>query len=357
MKSFKHFLNESIVDQFLAVKEQALKAKAVVDQHNAKPSIVSRLTNLKPSITVKMPGQGVNANMKSPNPRMSYVASAAMAPIPKIAGAYNEIFKMSSSKINRSGPADNDTINTIAHELAHSYQHETQNKNTKQRISNRAKKTIGTLAAAAVSAAHIGGIHTHDITSAAMSAATIGAWGLIGSLAAPFTGLVKTSKPRSKKMSGNIVQRIGKRIGLMKLNRRDRNKKKFNETRHPYWNSDVEANARVIGHAVEHLHDYHHQMARHLALDWNHEPGKMISDFRNKHMKAFEDSEKDRPVSKSVRAHMKKQFGRILQHHENQLPKDLHTDSVAVEYFNKHHGDFAAIGKERQARHDAIYKQ
>ena len=83
----------------------------------------------------------------------------------------------------------------------------------------------------------------------------------------------------------------------------------------------------------------------------------MISDFRNMHMKAFEDSEKDLPVSKSVRAHMKKQFGRILQYHEDQLPKDLHTDSVAVEYFNKHHGDVAAIGKERQAHHDAIYKQ
>ena len=73
-------------------------------------------------------------------------------------------------------------------------------------------------------------------------------------------------------------------------------------------------------------------------------------------MKAFEDSEKDRPVSKSVRAHMKKQFGRILQHHENQLPKDLHTDSVAQEYFNTH-GDAAALAKEHEAHHDAIYKQ
>ena len=357
MKSFKHFLNESIVDQFLAVKEQALKAKAVVDQHNAKPSIVSRLTNLKPSVNAKMPGRGVNANIKSPNPKMSYVAGALMSSIPKLQGYYNEIFKMSSSKINKSGTADNNTTNTIAHELAHSYQHETQNKNTKQIISNRAKKTIGALTGAAVSAAYLGHPIAHDIPSAAMSAAAIGAWGLVGSMASPFSGTLKYSTPRSKKMSGNIVQRIGKRIGLMKLNRRDRNKKKFNETRHPYWNSDLEANARVIGHAVEHLHDYHHQMARHLALNWNNEPGKMISDFRNKHMKAFEDSEKDRPVSKSVRAHMKKQFGRILQHHEDQLPKDLHRDSVAHDYFNKHHGDFAAIGKEHEARHDAIYKQ
>jgi hypothetical protein len=82
----------------------------------------------------------------------------------------------------------------------------------------------------------------------------------------------------------------------------------------------------------------------------------MISEFRNKHMKAFEDSEKDRPVSKSVRAHMKKQFGRILQHHEDQLPKDLHTDSVAQEYFNTH-GDAAVLAKELEAHHNAIYKQ
>ena len=360
MKSFKHFLNESIVDQFLAVKEQALKAKAVVDQHNAKPSIVSRF--LTPVIRVGMPGQGLNADRKISNPSIKHTITRDKA----FVGRYSPPRRTSSSYVrkadtNRTPMSDYGMKSTLGHELAHSYQHEAQLKNTKikPRISWPGKIGLASLGAAA--AAQFVPMHS---TGMAIGKGII-MGGILGAgIIPPRTVDMKSSKPKYKKMSGST-----------KLSRSDKRKQKYNDrltaskfrpdnathglnaSGAEYYDEDIEANARVIGHAVANLHDYHHQMARHIALNWNHEPGKMISDFRNTHMKAFEDSEKDLPVSKSVRAHMKKQFGRILQYHEDQLPKDLHTDSVAVEYFNKHHGDVAAIGKGRQAHHDAIYKQ
>jgi predicted SprT family Zn-dependent metalloprotease len=357
-------LDESIVDQYLTIRQKTLDAMPLVTEfQNKKRGVLSRVGSLftEPVIRASMPGQGVNANNKGISPKV--INALKFTPHSKLGGVYYPTSKYSDTKLSyRNDSLDHkEVMGVLAHELAHSYQHQARLKNRSPisaKISKILNPTTGAIAGAmstiplSISDPFV---QRHPIFGGVMAGVggALGfSTGLLPSITDQFTS-PKTRTPRPKKMSGNILQRAGKQLGLVKLSRSDRKKKKYNailakpielrQAKLNYWENADEINSRVIGHAVQHLHNYHYELARDMhdnmksnakTPNVQNPVSNVIEETRKRHIQNFQII--SAPLGKSEAKHATKQFERIIRHHESELPTDIHTPTGQRAYVEKH---------------------
>jgi len=319
--SFKQYINESVVDQYLAVRDQTDKAMKVVDdyQKTKKGGILHKLLPrfFRPAVQSSMPGQGVNASREAKTPKI------VSFPRGEFGGLYKHRSRSSQSTISKTPYS---TSSTIAHELAHSYQHEAQDtkgnipnppyavekQSKKQKLKQKLQTIKNSIIRGTVGA----------VTAGGAQAAMGGGFGYTATGAALGAGLG---------VAGSLVKDKSRKGELTKTSE--------------YWNDNKEVNSRLIGHAVEWLGGrisndnsgrriggYNNHIANYLKTSPEISSTDIISNMRKHAVFRFryiESNEGAGEVNNIITPkNMKKGmhgFRRILQHHEEQLPADIHT--------------------------------
>ena len=345
MKSFREYLrlNESVVDQYLAVRDETDKSIKVVDEyHKTKKSgfLDTVLPGFfKPALQSSMPGQGVNSSQKAITPKIASISNLRSG----IGGEYNPVTGIANSIVADPTQRD-DTQYVIAHELAHSYQHNAQYRNRKvnklpsRMLGDRKTPTptpLQNLISEFGTKKSIIGGSIGAVAGAA--AAASGAFDVGG--VTPFGGIVGVGLGAAYGALGTI---IGANIKTPP----------FDKNSSQYWNSDIEVNARAIGNSIKllggHAPDnsnpwrrmgsYNNRLANSLRDHPDYSSSDLISGARRTHLfrysitnMAGEGLVTPENVKKGTNV-----FGRILQHHEEQLPSDLHTPEGREAFIRAH---------------------
>ena len=334
--SFKSYINESIVDQYKAVRDQTDKAMKVVDdyQKTKKGGILHKLLPrfFRPAIKTSMPGQGVNASTEAKPPKIvSFPSFLGMG------GSHDPVTGSATSVID--SPPASATHDAVAHELAHSYQTNAQLKNTKVNRLSRVLRMTGKMLTRRDPYAK-SQTRKEKIKSIGdnVNKAVVG--GMIGGM---------SMIPHAGHMISGAALGATSAVVLPKA------LSKLNVTKTPeYWNSNIEVNSRLIGQAVTQLGGrlsddnsgrriggYNNLLADHLRQHPETSSSDMISLNRrvNTRMFIYSDNDSFRVNRLATQKTLKKgmhQFRRILQHHEEQLPADIHTPEGREAFIRTH---------------------
>jgi hypothetical protein len=323
MKSFKEYLrlNESIVDEYKEVRKQAIlgdqlvyKFKSTTNQ--VPSSLISYIPPVRPPEII-------------PNTRLSHDGS--------LPTHYSSDYRQAITDLKDANFVDNNS-----HELAHAYQHQAQITDNTRRFQLSPSELI-------ISA----GMSPFDNDNPL--------WKLsqkikqMRSRQPRLTGKDRQDRPSWASFTRNSAETRSDR----RKNKRDQDLKKggFDRGRPqykiPYINSDVEVNARIIGHAALNL-DFRRpdqpdttQHMREVAYALRRAPmntagtKSAILDVRKKSYESFKLSELDRadvgyPVSVQSLKKGMRQYTRLIQHHESELPSDLHTPEGREAFIRTH---------------------
>ena len=329
-KSYINYINESVVDQYLAVRDQTDNAMKVVDdyQKTKKGGILHKLLPrfFSPAVKTSMPGQGVNASREAkPSKIVSFPSFLGMG------GSHDPVTGSATSIIQ---PTNGDTQDTVGHELAHGYQTNAELKNTKVNRLSRVLRMTGKMLTRRDPYAK-SQTRKEKIKSIGdnVNKAVVG--GMMGGIA---------SMPHAHHMIAGAA--VGSLAGVaVPMAMRARNKTLTPE----YWNSNIEVNSRLIGHAVRHLGGklsddnsgrriggYNNYLANDLRARPEISSSDMIPAHRGGHIRVFRlNAKNDRNTQKTLKKGMH-QFHRILQHHEEQLPADIHTPEGREAFIRTH---------------------
>lgn len=381
MKSFKEYLklNESIVDQYKEVRKQARPGDQLLQQHNfdsgtdsPELSLFSHMGPLEGSVqktpTETRPariGNSTDIDVDTLGVVSSHVRAKDMT---LGAEGVSEKNPAETSLRTRKDFKDRSVggyVNTNSHELAHTYQQQAQIRDNSKKfgpITDSDKKILSL----SIDDAGEGGLFQHWRN---MAAARERANRIFGSksrqprLNPSFRGEEavnylndRSSSPREQQQAKYKVGSSEGGFGAWSTKTRSGKRKNKRDQkiinsgilgdgnsdtpfRDQYINSDVEVNARIIGHAGEHL-DFrpnlsNQDITRHMmsvADELQRHPTtkegvrSAIETVRNQSLDAFENSELHRRSSKDSLKKSTRQYTRLIQHHESELPSDLHTE-------------------------------
>lgn len=312
MKSFKEYLrlNESIVDQYKEVRKQAILGDQLVHTFNSTSNRVP--SSLISYISPDRPPEII------PNTRVS------RGSLPAGVAHYEPKFRQAITDLT-----DLDPITTNSHELTHAYQHQAQIRDNTRRFQLSPSEQILSVDMSPFD---------HDNPS----------WKL--------NQKIKQMKSREPRLTNNNStktrsdRRKNKRDQDLKQGGSDRGRDQY---KIPYINSDIEVNARVIGHAAGNL-DFRWpdqpdttQHMREVAYSLRRAPmntagtKSAILDVRKKSHESFRLSELARsdmgyPVSLQSLKKGMRQYTRLIQHHESELPSDIDTPEGRQAFIRTH---------------------
>ena len=383
MKSFKEYLrlNESIVDQYIEVRKQARPGDQLILQHNfdsgtdsPQLSLFSHMGPLEGSVqktpTETRPARIGNSTDIVDVDTLGAVSSHVRAKNMALgAEGVSENNPAETSLRTRKDFKDRSVggyVNTNSHELAHTYQQQAQIRDNSKKfepITDSDKKILSL----SIYDAPEGGLYQHlqQLNLARQRADRIfGSKSRQPRLSPSFRGEEavnylndRSSSPREQEIAKYMVGRSGGRFGAWSTKTRSGKRKNERDQniinsgilgdgnsdtpfRDQYINSDVEVNSRIIGHAGEHL-DFrpnlsNQDITRHMmsvADELQHHPTtkegvrSAIETVRNQSLDAFKNSEElDKRSSKDSLKKSTRQYTRLIQHHESELPSDLHTE-------------------------------
>ena len=357
MKSFKEYLrlNESVVDQYLAVRDETDKSMKVVDKYHKtkKGGFLDTVLPhfFKPVVKSSMPGQGVNSSQKATTPKIG--STLRFGSLDNNRGHYDPTTGIANTLLT--DRTQRDAIHyLIAHELAHSYQHNAQYRNIK--VNKLPSRMLGDRKTAVPPL--ISEFGTKKAIIGGSIGATVG--GTIGAVAGAIYAASAADAAGVEFDSGgaNPIGRIvgaglGAAHGALGTIIGARIKTPNYSSPSQYWNSDTEVNSRAIGNAVRllggHAPDdsnfplrrrdsYNHQLANSLIEHPYDSSSDLISRERMIHLFRYSKMDWDGEglVTPENVEKGKNIFGRILQHHEEQLPSDIHTPEGRQAFIRTH---------------------
>ena len=383
MKSFKEYLrlNESIVDQYIEVRKQARPGDQLILQHNfdsgTDSSLFSHIGPLEGSVQ-KTPTETRPARIGNTSSYMGGDAGSYRYPadllkrmaslgVKGVSEKDSEIFKDTIETHLRRDLSVGNHINSNSHELAHAYQHQAEIRDNLKRVGpmTDSDKKILSLPLKSVPRGDLFQ-HLQQLNLAKQRGERIFfKKSRIPRLNPSFRAKEaiefiddRTYRRNNEELLGMVGKSEGRfgawstktRSGKRK-NERDqkiidsgiygygppKSETPFNSQ---YINSDGEVNSRIIGHAGEHL-DFrpnlsNQDITRHMmsvADELQHHPTtkegvrSAIETVRNQSLDAFKNSEElDKRSSKDSLKKSTRQYTRLIQHHESELPSDLHTE-------------------------------
>lgn len=323
MKSFTEYLDESIVDQYKEVRAAARPGDALLQYHRG--SWPHTLETPHTGIDVSsdhmiFPGEFLPPVInRHPADNMdTSVGTQTM-------GHYDSQTEIPSVNLmgNKSWP---DMVNTNSHEIAHASQHQRQmyNRNGMDFLRDPHKDSIGNL--------------TRDEFKSFSSR--------MPRLATPDQMLVPKNSKRTARKRIKRNERIkdsGTLFGAPPTG------KNYN---YQYHNTDNEIGARVIGHAAEHMDmrsadkprttRHMRNLANHLVdtkgdfSDTKKHVQSAIEDVRRFHLAKFRKTEDKSIAQPRTLKKAMHQYGSLIQHHEEELPADIHTPEGRDAFIRAH---------------------
>ena len=317
MKSFiEHLLNESIVDQYKRVRAAAIPGDELMRsvEGTAWPS----RTSLFSKIDSEYWKNYINSNGGLGMQRFPVIWNHAKIGKPEnpidswAIGNYESEPQRAITDISN-GQYLGDKIQTNSHELAHAYQHERQ----MRKIDANGNTTRS-------------GFWANNMLERMPRLANRGP-------------TIKPTRSDRRKTKRNEKISVG---GLMSGS---------NNTRAQYYNSDIEINARVIGHAaanldrrldpdkpdttahMEELADHLFRSQRSDIPNTRRHVQTAIENVRAENLARFKKQEEQWQgiEPKSVKKAMH-QYGRLIQYHEEQLPEDIYTPEGRDSFIRTH---------------------
>ena len=382
MKSFKEYLrlNESIVDQYIEVRKQARPGDQLILQHNfdsgTDSSLFSHIGPLEGSVQ-KTPTETRPARIGNTSSYMGGDAGSYRYPadllkrmaslgVKGVSEKDSEIFKDTIETHLRRDLSVGNHINSNSHELAHAYQHQAEIRDNLKRVGpmTDSDKKILSLPLESVPRGDLFQ-HLQQLNLAKQRGERIfGKKSRIPRLNPSFRAKEaiefiddRTYRRNNEELLGMIGKSEG-RFGAWSTKTRSGKRKNERDQKiidsgiygggstkaetpfnSQYINSDGEVNSRIIGHAGEHL-DFrpnlsNQDITRHMmsvADELQHHPTtkegvrSAIETVRNQSLDAFKNSEELDRSSKDSLKKSTRQYTRLIQHHESELPSDLHTE-------------------------------
>ncbi len=326
MKSFTEYFNESIVDQYKEVRDAARPGDALLQYHRG--SLPHTLETPHTGIDVSnnhdmvFPGEFLHPVInRHPADNMdTSVGTQTM-------GHYDSQTEIPSVNLmgNKSWP---DMVNTNSHEIVHASQHQRQmyNRNGMDFLRDKGNniESIGDL--------------TYEKFKSFSSR--------MPRLATPDQMLVPKNSKRTARKRIKRNERI-KNSGT--FNGRPPTGKNYN---FQYHNTDNEIGARVIGHAAEYMDvrsadkptttAHMRDLAMHLVntrgnfSDTKKHVQSAIEGVRRVHLAIFRKSEDKRIAQPRTLKKAMHQYGRLIQHHEEELPTNIHTPQGRDAFIRAH---------------------
>ena len=381
MKSFKEYLrlNESIVDQYIEVRKQARPGDQLLLQHNfdsgtdsPELSLFSHMGPLEGSVqktpTETRPariGNSTDIGVDTLGVVSTYVKSKDMA---LGAEGVSEKNPAETSLRTRKDFKDRSVggyVSTNSHELAHTYQQQAQIRDNSKKfgpITDSDKKILSL----SIYDTPEGGLfqHLQQLNLVKKRAERIFfKKSRIPRLSPSFRGEKVVNYLNNRSSSPTEQQQAKYKVGSSEggfgaWSTKTRSGKRKNKRdqkiinsgilgdgnsdtpfKDQYINKDGEVNSRIIGHAGEHL-DFrpnlsNQDITRHMmsvADELQRHPTtkegvrSAIETVRNQSLDAFKNSELDKRSSKDSLKKSTRQYTRLIQHHESELPSDLHTE-------------------------------
>ena len=322
MKSFKEYLrlNESIVDQYIEVRKQAILGDQLVHKfkstsNQVPSSLISYIPPVRPPEIIPNTRTGISHDGE-------------------ITTHYSSDYRRALTDLR-----DVDFVDNNSHELAHAYQHQAQIRDNTRRFQLSPSEQILSV-----------DMSPFDNNNPL--------WKL--------NQKIKQMKSREPRLTGDdrpswasFTRNSTETRSDRRKNKRDQDLKQggLDRGRHqykiPYINSDTEVNARIIGHARKNL-DFRlpdqpdtTQHMREVAYSLRRAPmntagtKSAILDVRKKSYESFKLSELERsdvgyPVSVQSLKKGMRQYTRLIQHHESELPSDIDTPEGRQAFIRAH---------------------
>ena len=325
MKSFTEYLYESIVDQYKEVRAAARPGDALLQYHRGSwpHTLETPHTGIDvshdydvnpgeflPPVINRHPADNMDTSVGTQT--MGHYDSQTQIPSVNLIG-------------NKSWP---EMVNTNSHEIAHASQHQRQmyNRNGMDFLRDPHDRIIS-----------------------------------IGNLTREKFKSFSSRMPRLATPDQMLVPKNSKRTARKRIKRNERIKnsgtlfgapptgKNYN---YQYHNTDNEIGARVIGHAAEHMDmrsadkprttRHMRNLANHLVdtkadfSDTKKHVQSAIEDVRRFHLAKFRKTEDTRIAQPRTLKKAMHQYGSLIQHHEEELPADIHTPKGRDEFIRAH---------------------